>query len=71
MKTSNGISAMLVWKDNDYDSLEIKEVFGFTEPMLLIRVIQEGNESQMNLTTNQAFEVVEFLNKWIESTEAR
>ncbi len=51
----------MIWKDQDGDPLEIKEVYCFDEPMLLVRTTQEGEETQVNINEGQAKEIIEFL----------
>jgi len=51
----------MIWTDEDGDSLEIKEVFGFGRRMFLVRVTQEGEESQMNIDEEQLDKIIDFL----------
>jgi hypothetical protein len=51
----------MIWTDEDGDSLEIKEVFGFGKTMFLVRVTQDGEESQMNIDEKQLDKIIDFL----------
>lgn len=53
-------------KDADGDTLLMKGVGGFGEPMLMVRVTQEGEEANVNLTREQARKLAEWLLEWFE-----
>lgn len=47
------------------DALEIKEVYGFGEPMLALFVMQEGDECGVNLNAATAQKLMEFLTEFL------
>jgi hypothetical protein len=52
--------------DPDGDTLRVSEVFGYGEPRLSVRVVQDGGESSVHLTVDTAAALRDWLDGWIE-----
>lgn len=52
--------------DPDGDTIDLHEVYGFGEPMLSLVVVQDGDESGVNVTVPMARELLARLQRFVE-----